>query len=295
MLAGLGIFLYILGLLSVNGYLLTFGITDFGLIRTRFIYTGALIVTSALLCAFPLVLRPLRQEAWPGIKRDLDGVKKKEAESVGFHRWKYRALRVTARLLVEIAWTLLVIAVLILPAWMIYNLPLQQFSPSDYARITGEPRDLTPTIARMAATVLIYGAGLLNAWLIRKGVRKARKAAVEARMRNAPYSLAVDIGVEASLSLTVVVLYCIIFMTVVYPVVPQQYGGGRPQRVSLLFKDDAPRGLQQVRVPLRDNARQVSAPLDLVHETDDVYVIRLSNGQVLRIDRELVSAVVNED
>jgi hypothetical protein len=154
--AGLGIFLYILGLLSVNGYLLTFGITDFGLIRTRFIYTGALIVTSALLCALPLVLRPLRKEAWPGIKRDLSSITKKEAESLGFRRWRYRALRVAARLLVEIVWTLLVIAVLILPAWTLYTLPLQQFSLSDYARITSESRDLTPTTARMTVTVLIW-------------------------------------------------------------------------------------------------------------------------------------------
>jgi hypothetical protein len=37
-----GLFLYVVGLLSVNGYLLGFGITDFDLVRTRFIYTGFL-------------------------------------------------------------------------------------------------------------------------------------------------------------------------------------------------------------------------------------------------------------
>ena len=41
-IAGLAIALYILGLLSVNGYLLGLGVSDFSLVRARFIYTGAL-------------------------------------------------------------------------------------------------------------------------------------------------------------------------------------------------------------------------------------------------------------
>ena len=57
-----GLFFYVVGLLSVNGYLLNFGVTDFELIRTRFIYTGFLIVSSGTICAVPLVIKSIRPE-----------------------------------------------------------------------------------------------------------------------------------------------------------------------------------------------------------------------------------------
>jgi hypothetical protein len=48
-LAGASILaLYVLGLLAINGYLFSIGSTDFSLVRPRFVYTGALIVTFAL-------------------------------------------------------------------------------------------------------------------------------------------------------------------------------------------------------------------------------------------------------
>jgi hypothetical protein len=65
----LGILLYVVGLLSVNGYLQSFGVSDFSLVRTRFVLTGALIAASAVTCSIPLVIRPLRRE----FKKELRG------------------------------------------------------------------------------------------------------------------------------------------------------------------------------------------------------------------------------
>lgn len=49
LIAGTVLFLYINGLLGVNGYLLRLGISDFSLVRSRFIYTGTVICFSFIL------------------------------------------------------------------------------------------------------------------------------------------------------------------------------------------------------------------------------------------------------
>jgi hypothetical protein len=296
-LAGIGLFLYILGLMNVNGYLFTFGVTDFSLIRTRFIYTGALIASSAFICGLPLVLGPFRRELKTAIEKTLHGLRESEAKKAAgkgsFHRWKYRALRVTARLILVTVWSMAAALIVLTPPVLLYGLYLSQFSTSDIELVTREPTSMTPTIARMSVVCLVYTVGFLNAWHIGRVMRKARKKTAKARV-DSPQGFAMDIGADLFLALAVTTLYCIIFMTFVYPVVPQQYGGGRPQQVSLLFRDDAVRGMQQLRVPLQQKGQQISAPLALVHETDDVYVVRLRDKRVLRIDRDLVAAVVNE-
>jgi hypothetical protein len=294
LVAGLGIFLYILGLLNINGYLLSFGVTDFSILRTRFIYTGALIVASALLCGLPLILRPIRREFKPGLKKDFDKIARKEAQNTGFRRWKHRATRIMWRLIVAIVWSILALLVWVAPMGVIYLLYLNQFSVSDIGLVTSKPGDVTPTIARMTAAVMLYGVGLFNAWFILRNVRRGKKEAIKARMNGTPRAFAFDTGMSVAVTFAITALYCLIFMTMVYPVVPQQYGGGRPQQVSLLFKEDALHGLQQIKVPLEPSARQVSAPVDLVHEADDIYVVRLPDERVVRIDKDLVSAVVVE-
>jgi len=66
-----GLFFYVVGLLSVNGYLLNFGVTDFELIRTRFIYTGFLIVSSGTICAVPLVIKSIRPEVKGTLQKEV--------------------------------------------------------------------------------------------------------------------------------------------------------------------------------------------------------------------------------
>jgi hypothetical protein len=134
-LAGIGLFLYILGLMNVNGYLFTFGVTDFSLIRTRFIYTGALIASSAFICGLPLVLGPFRRELKTAIEKTLHGLRESEAKKAAgkgsFHRWKYRALRVTARLILVTVWSMAAALIVLTPPVLLYGLYLSQFSTSD--------------------------------------------------------------------------------------------------------------------------------------------------------------------
>jgi hypothetical protein len=48
----LAILFYVVGLLAINGYLFSIGVSDFSLARPRFVYTGALLVVTGVICYF---------------------------------------------------------------------------------------------------------------------------------------------------------------------------------------------------------------------------------------------------
>jgi hypothetical protein len=58
--------LYVLGLLAINGYLFSLGATDFSLVRPRFVYTGGLIVSCAVLFTLlPVYMFNVERNSWP--------------------------------------------------------------------------------------------------------------------------------------------------------------------------------------------------------------------------------------
>jgi hypothetical protein len=132
----LGILLYIVGLLSVNGYLQSFGVSDFSLVRTRFVLTGVLIATSALTCSIPLVIRPMRRE----FKKELRKEREKRERS-GANRWRTRMLF----LLIRSGWFAVIAGI-----WFVTLLTLfvyaQPISERDVERLVGAipygPRNL---------------------------------------------------------------------------------------------------------------------------------------------------------
>jgi hypothetical protein len=195
--AGLAILLYILGLLNVNGYLFTFGVTDFNLIRTRFIYTGVLIASSAFVCALPLfILGPFRQDYRQALKAGKDELAGKLAKQAGkerrFRRWMQRALFVFLRVIAFIVWVLGSIIMLAMPI-LLLQLYLQQLSASDFELMTGKPETATATVARLAVALLVYLFGFLGAWNIRRATKRIRRKALKARVDDRP-GIAIDVG-----------------------------------------------------------------------------------------------------
>jgi hypothetical protein len=65
----------------------------------------------------------------------------------------------------------------------------------------------------------------------------------------------------------------------------------RNESVSL-FASDASQDPGEIGLPLEPQKQRLSVPLELVHETDSLYVIRLPNNQIMRIDKDLVSVVI---
>jgi hypothetical protein len=79
-IVGVGaLLLYVTGLVAVNGYLLRFGVSDFSLLRTRFVYTGGWIVATIL--ASNALFFGLMIPAW-GIAKHSGGSSREGATNV---------------------------------------------------------------------------------------------------------------------------------------------------------------------------------------------------------------------
>jgi hypothetical protein len=142
----IGLLLYIIGLLCVNGYLLSFGIVDFSLVRARFVYTGALIVAALLISSIPLANYFIK----PEIKEQL----RNEAEKYSKNPVKYRMAKAVNLL----AWWMLAGSLILAPV-VLLGLFTDGMSTADVERLTNETSGLSLTEARISTVLVLYLSG----------------------------------------------------------------------------------------------------------------------------------------
>ena len=264
--ATVGAIFYVLGFLTTNAYLYKLGVSDFSLLRTRFILTGV------------LTLAPLGLALIGGIYAALD------ATLYGSHT----GLTTRAYL-----WILADIA---LPFTLYFTL----FSVVAENDVVTSARDSALLSVICAVMVL---ALLLSLALYRKSERRPLS---HLAYRGQPVSydrftdrFGVPNGVVETLIFAVagVVLflaYIGLFGQYFYPTVPEQLGGGRPRRAQILVTGDAVPAVRELGLDVTEDA-PLSPPVQLLWEGEESYVIRLprpNNGAVVQIARGLVGGVV---
>ena len=181
--------------------------------------------------------------------------------------------------------------VIVLTPIALLSIYTNQVSASDLERITNEPENSSNWEAELAAILILYLLGWLTAWGMQRTLRSTRMAL--ARFGHiAPRFIGLGVGVRLLLVAAFAILYSTFFMQVVYPTIPAQFGGGQPQRVSILFSPDASPSLKEIGMPLEPGKPDLSAPLELIHEANSIYVVRLPDERVMRIDKGLVSIVI---
>ena len=90
------------------------------------------------------------------------------------------------------------------------------------------------------------------------------------------------------------------YVLFVYPLIPQSWGGGRPSIVRMSIDEEriSPNENEfHALFPIQRHAAEsskspLSDPLTLLYSTEHAYYIRLSNGEVMQINPEAVSAVI---
>jgi hypothetical protein len=87
-------------------------------------------------------------------------------------------------------------------------------------------------------------------------------------------------------------IYTATFMSYGYANIPVQFGGGRPRAVQLLIVKDATAATQQLGLSFSSN-EQLSDPVGLLYESDEQYVLRLSNGRTATINKGIVAGVTS--
>ncbi len=89
-------------------------------------------------------------------------------------------------------------------------------------------------------------------------------------------------------------LYIDFFASTFYPITPEQFGGGRPKEVVIVLAPESnPLGTALGFAPV--NQGPITRQVDLLWETEQMYVVRdrdLPEAPIVQIDRDAVSAVV---
>lgn len=258
-LAIFGIALYVLGLLVVNTYLFKIGASDFSLIRTRFILTGAL---AAICIAIVAIWVMAYKVAIESVAMSLSSRKQHAT-------WVQRIGVPASQVLTLVVLTGFVITRLAASGSEIH---------SSLFDAVGNDSDLL-----LITLFLVPGILIISVFIDR---RPGDDLPSQVHLALVPF------GVMGALLLA---FWAIDFFAgTIFPVVPEQFGGGRPKQVQLIMKPDA------ALLPyLRPTASAVSQPItvNLIWEGESSFLVggmAQSDGPFVQIARDQIAAVVFE-
>jgi hypothetical protein len=276
LLVGLSLGLYILGLLSVNAYLLSLGVSDFTLVRVRFIYTGAFIMSFATTSLVIPVTFFFLMSWWYGLIR---------SKTLDVRIWHYVAITMVS-----------LMGFLLTPALFASIL---DFVDADSRALSGFQPAFNQYILALALGLgyLVVLRGLVKAsWLASMLPTLPGAARLRRNLAwTSPPLARISFRAYAVFSLIILsAIYVFFFMKNIYPLVPVQFGGGRPSTVQLLFDHGAVAGAKELGVPFSSQS-DVSAPVQLAYEGSNSYVIRLPQGTIVQLDKDIVTATLSKE
>jgi hypothetical protein len=264
--ATVGALFYVLGFLTTNAYLYRLGVSDFSLLRTRFILTGVLTIAPLALALIGGLYAALDVTVYGG-----DG-----------------ALTTRAYL-----WILLDVAC----PFTLYFVLFSVVAEND---VITSARDAALLSAACAVIVL---AALAAVAVYRKSERRPLS---HLAYRGQPVTYdrfterfgvpnaVVETTIFAVAGVMLILAYIGLFGQYFYPTMPEQLGGGRPRVAQILVSADAVPAVRELGLDVTEDA-PLSPPVELLWEGEESYVIRLPRphqGAVVQIARGLVAGVV---
>lgn len=244
---------YIVGVATVNSYLVRIGVSDFAVLRTRFVLTGIMVIIS--LCGLVLLVVNIVMAF-----RYVLGLAETPDKEGSSMRQRLPPLFVS----------------ILLVALLLSYLGNLQF------------RSYLLDINNQGVFIIVL---TLISPLVYVAVTDPRHNESSAILHNRISRLS-----RAYVMLMILVVYIDFFSGTIFPAVPQQLGGGQASQVVLLL--DAGSGDRlRVQIPLIMKNESSTLPVDLLWETDTMYVVREignQNANVLHIDKDSVIGVIGE-
>jgi hypothetical protein len=261
--AMLAVFSYVCGLLVVNVYLFRYGVSDFSIVKPRYVFTGvAATLFFGVSVAFIGGFGWYFGRASPRVRTDTVGL-----------RQLGRILRWSTRLLVFVVYAMMILVPAqdrlgFLPNW-----------------ITSVPLQAVGTIVPLIVVAAAYEAGQV---LGREPMGATRRAVVRRFARENALHLAL-------LALLVFLTYIQLFAATLYPTLPEQLGGGRPSHVRLLIAPEATAGVRDLGVSIAVGG-SLSDPVSLLFEGTETYTLRAGpEGKIVQVDKKQVRGLRFED
>jgi hypothetical protein len=86
-------------------------------------------------------------------------------------------------------------------------------------------------------------------------------------------------------------VFLLLFARLVYPAVPEQFGGGRSKPGRLMVDPPAVAGLAEIGVSFPGHG-PISACVEILFDAADAYVLRSAKGDVVQVGKSVVRAVL---
>jgi hypothetical protein len=249
--------LYVTGLIAVNGYLPKFGVSDFSLLRTRFVYTGGWILTTIL--ASNALFFGLMIPGW----------------EIAKHRESTEG--VVLSVLVFLSLAMAMVFVVNMFQWFL-----------DIGRQTSV--SFWPLSREVFPAAIVVGAAVVLGYLLFRLLKEV-SLTIREQQKLGPMALA-WVVVYSALAVAFFGFYIGIFMDQAYPRIPSQLGGGRPHEVRLLVVKEGIPAARELGLSFPSKG-QLSNPALLLYESDQQYVLRLPGNRVAVINKSLVSGLTS--
>lgn len=251
-----GSLFYILGLLLVNLYLGHWYVIDYSLLSARFIATGVIFVVFTLVIALlPLI----------GVFMLFDGMQAGMVRQCSPLLNKYPRVRVPLdRVLVLVAVGAFAAVVYLIHAGLIFFVEVSRQFRVPVAR---EPSPASEAF-------LIYMFAFLSVGCLIHAISTPWTKRVRDLGRLAIYAVAL-------------LFYMVFFARGVYGSFPFDIGGGSPRQTQLLIDADAVASVTQVGLPFEASSN-LSKPVVVLFEGTTMYLVRLDDGNVVQISKDLV-------
>ena len=272
----LGLLAYVIGLLTVNSYLITLGVSDFSLLKPRFVYAGILVlvslaITSAFWALAEAFVGAYLKRVWRDRPRGGEEPQK-SAESRDGEATLHYVRRRIERSVRAILWWGQFVAIIAFGLWMAAFTPFAIFG---LAMGSGDSWADTRRALALWAGGVILARVTMGAW--------NEFATSTPRIREWPAAMI--------FLATYSFVFIFLFGRFIYPAVPEQFGGAKAKPARLVVEPTAVAGLAKVGVPFPRN-EPVSACIDILFVADDTYVLRAATGDVLQVGRSVVKAVL---
>lgn len=247
--------LYAIGLLSVNTYLYSLGVTDHSIIRTHYIFAG-------LIAVLPIFFGHLAGAVGFGLRDRLRPWLQKA-------RWlgALKSPRLKGALVEPVGWICI-----FAPFWLLSDSLCKMVDPS---REVGIP-------AMVECVLLMVVAAFLSC-LPKMFVAAWQEQSVFLK-KSALFAIL------GSLIFVAIPVYLILFVGVVYSKLPSQFGGGRPQPVRMIFAPSARDSVEALGISLGSRGESTSS-ISLLYDSGDFVVLQAQDIAVLKLERNAVQGM----
>jgi hypothetical protein len=245
--------LYTVGLLTVNSYLYHVGVSNFELLKVRFVYTGAIVIVPVVASCFCFFYGIQGLNHIAPMPRD--------PSKIYMNHWP-----------ATVTWSVIL---LVIPFFIFFAL-------TEWGQGSPTLHNIWPALT-YCFLALVVGSLFYSTTKVGTMIPNPDPEMEKARWFFLVFFIVLSLGATG--------LFISKFASDIYPNIPEQFGGGKPRNVQLLFVPEAVEGFKALGFKVCDQG-QLSDSVAVLFEDENSFVARPQGGAVTQIDKKEVRALL---